>query len=46
VTGVERSHAQAGEGWLEKHLANVGKTKEELAAVLFEKNWTAIAEVR
>ncbi|KZV62827.1 hypothetical protein PENSPDRAFT_657792 [Peniophora sp. CONT] len=45
VTGVKESHAQAGERWLEQHLKSVGKTKEDLAKVLWEKNWTAVAEL-
>lgn len=39
------SHAQAGEKWIRKYLADKGKTEEQLAATLWEKNWTAIAEV-
>jgi tRNA ligase len=31
---------------LHKHLEKAGKTTEQLAAALKEKNWTAIAEVR
>ena len=34
-----------GERWLEKHLIGKGKTKEELAKVLWDDNLTAIAEV-
>lgn len=45
VNGVAESHSQVGERWLQKHLADVQKTTEELAAVLWEKNWTAVAEV-
>ena len=40
------SHAQVGERWLRKHLAAAGKTEEQLAQTLWEKNWTAVAEVR
>ena len=40
------SHAQVGERWLRKHLADVGKSEEELASTLWAHNWTAIAEVR
>jgi tRNA ligase len=43
--GVSESQAQAGERWLRRHLGEVGKTTEELAKVLWEKNWTAVAEV-
>lgn len=35
-----------GERHLERHLASVGKTKEDLASVLWDNNWTAVAEVR
>jgi len=45
VQGVSESHAQAGERWLHRHLEQVGKTAKELAKVLWEKNWTAVAEV-
>lgn len=40
-----KSHAMVGEKWLERHLASKNKTKEQLAGILWEKNWTAIAEV-
>ena len=39
------SHAQAGEIWLRKYLDKLDKTEENLAAELWEKSWTAIAEV-
>ncbi|KAI0088924.1 RNA ligase-domain-containing protein [Irpex rosettiformis] len=39
------SHAQVGERWLRKHLADAGKTEEDLAKVLWEKKWTAVAEL-
>ena len=45
VQGVLESHAQVGERWLRCHLEQVGKTTEQLAEVLWEKNWTAVAEV-
>jgi tRNA splicing ligase len=45
IQGVSESHAQAGERWLRRHLGQVGRTTEELAKVLWEKNWTAVAEV-
>jgi tRNA ligase len=45
VQGVPESHAQAGERWLRYHLEQVGKTTEQLAEALWEKNWTAVAEV-
>ncbi|KAJ7732925.1 RNA ligase-domain-containing protein [Mycena maculata] len=39
------SHAGAGEGWLRKYLAQKGRTEADLAAVLWERNLTAIAEL-
>ncbi|KIM27864.1 hypothetical protein M408DRAFT_329795 [Serendipita vermifera MAFF 305830] len=45
VAGAIESHAQVGERWLGNHLRSVGKTKEQLAATLWEKNWTAVAEL-
>ena len=45
IQGVFESHAQAGERWLRHHLEQAGKTTEQLAGVLWEKNWTAVAEV-
>ncbi|KAI0074230.1 hypothetical protein K474DRAFT_1665656 [Panus rudis PR-1116 ss-1] len=39
------SHAEMGWNWLKKHLAAAGKTEEQLAATLWEKNWTAVAEL-
>ena len=45
LQSVAESHAQAGERWVRHHLGQVGKTTEELAKVLWEKNWTAVAEV-
>ncbi|GAA6009673.1 hypothetical protein JCM10207_004149 [Rhodosporidiobolus poonsookiae] len=39
------SHSQRGEYWLEKHVEKVGKTKEQLAKALFERNLTAVAEL-
>jgi tRNA ligase len=45
LQNVSESHAQAGERWLHHHLGQAGKTTEELAKVLWEKNWTAVAEV-
>ncbi|KAH9830093.1 RNA ligase-domain-containing protein [Rhodofomes roseus] len=39
------SHAQVGERWLRQHLADSGKTEEQLAKKLWDKNWTAIAEL-
>jgi tRNA ligase len=45
VAGSDESHAQVGERWLENHLKASGKTKEQLAARLWEKSWTAVAEL-
>ncbi|KAF2093100.1 tRNA ligase-like protein [Rhizodiscina lignyota] len=42
---IDVSHAAAGERWVEKHLAQVGKTKEDLARKLREMNATAVAEL-
>ena len=39
------SHSERGEHWLERHLESVGRTKEDLAAELFRRNLTAVAEV-
>ncbi|KAG8216296.1 RNA ligase-domain-containing protein [Butyriboletus roseoflavus] len=43
--GVLETHSQAGHRWLKTHIASKGKTEEQLAAALWEKNWTAIAEL-
>ena len=45
VNGVAESHSQVGERWLKKHLVDAQKTEEDLAACLWERNWTAVAEV-
>ncbi|KAJ7359383.1 RNA ligase [Mycena albidolilacea] len=39
------SHADAGEVWLRRYLAQNGRTEADLARVLWEKNWTAVAEL-
>ncbi|GAA5899650.1 hypothetical protein JCM8208_000617 [Rhodotorula glutinis] len=39
------SHSQRGEYWLDKHVERVGRTKEDLAKELFERNLTAVAEL-
>lgn len=39
------SHAKAGEGWVDRHLANIGKTGDQLAMRLREMNATAVAEL-
>jgi len=46
VGNATRSHSQVGEEWLHKLLEKAGKTTEQLAETLWEKNWTAVAEVR
>ncbi|KAF9226083.1 hypothetical protein BS17DRAFT_776626 [Gyrodon lividus] len=45
INGVRETHSQAGHRWLQTHLAAKGKTEEGLAAALWEKNWTAVAEL-
>lgn len=45
VAGSPLSHAEAGENWIRKYLEQRGKTEADLAARLWENNWTAIAEV-
>jgi tRNA ligase len=42
---AELSHASAGERWAQKHLASVGRTKEDLAKKLREMNVTLVAEL-
>ncbi|KAJ7434866.1 RNA ligase-domain-containing protein [Mycena latifolia] len=39
------SHADAGERWLRKYLAQKGRTEADLAGVLWERNLTAVAEL-
>ncbi|KWU43436.1 RNA ligase [Rhodotorula sp. JG-1b] len=39
------SHSERGEHWLERHLESVGRKKEDLAAELFRRNLTAVAEL-
>lgn len=39
------THAEVGERWLRMHLKQAGKTEAQLAATLWEKKWTAVAEV-
>ncbi|OAX33523.1 hypothetical protein K503DRAFT_804308 [Rhizopogon vinicolor AM-OR11-026] len=43
--GVAETHSEVGHRWLKKHLADKGKTEEQLAADLWEKSWTAVAEL-
>ena len=42
---LDVSHAKAGEDWVERHLASVGKTRKDLAMKLREMNATAVAEL-
>ncbi|CAO2650259.1 Nn.00g015510.m01.CDS01 [Neocucurbitaria sp. VM-36] len=42
---AELSHACAGERWAERHIATVGKTKEDLARTLRSMNATLVAEL-
>jgi tRNA ligase len=42
---VEISHAKAGEKWVDRHLATVGKTRADLAKQLRAMNATAVAEL-
>ncbi|KAI1334297.1 tRNA ligase [Xylariaceae sp. FL0016] len=42
---VEVSHASAGDRWIDKQLATIGRTREELARELRRRNVTAVAEL-
>ncbi|XDG10222.1 hypothetical protein ABKA04_009837 [Annulohypoxylon sp. FPYF3050] len=42
---VEVSHASAGERWVDKQLATIGKTREDFARELRRRNVTAVAEL-
>ncbi|KAI6086300.1 tRNA ligase [Hypoxylon rubiginosum] len=42
---IEVSHASAGERWVDKQLATIGKTREEFARELRQRNVTAVAEL-
>ncbi|KAI0396391.1 tRNA ligase [Xylariaceae sp. FL0594] len=42
---VQVSHASAGERWVDKQLATIGKTREEFAHELRRRNITAVAEL-
>lgn len=42
---VDASHANVGEKWVERHLASVGRTKQDLAMQLRQMNATAVAEL-
>ncbi|KAK4057376.1 tRNA ligase [Microbotryomycetes sp. JL221] len=45
AAATNMSHSQRGEWWLEKHLAKVGRSKQQLAQELFSRNLTAVAEL-
>jgi tRNA ligase len=42
---VELSHSKAGEKWVDRQLAAIGKTREKLARELRARNATAVAEL-
>jgi len=42
---VSASHSVVGKKWIERHVANVGKTTEDLARALREMNVTAVGEL-
>ncbi|KAL3473770.1 tRNA ligase [Aspergillus californicus] len=42
---TDRSHAQVGEEWIERHVASVGKSIADLARELREMNATAVGEL-
>lgn len=42
---TDLSHAIAGERWVDKHLASIGKTRADLARELRKRNVTAVAEL-
>ncbi|KAG2048288.1 hypothetical protein BDR06DRAFT_1024555 [Suillus hirtellus] len=45
MKGVSETHSEVGHRWLKKHLKEKGKTEEQLASRLWDKQWTAIAEL-
>ncbi|GAC98967.1 hypothetical protein PHSY_006564 [Pseudozyma hubeiensis SY62] len=45
IEGTETTHAEKGYEWLRKHLASVGRTEQELAKELWERNETAAFEL-
>ncbi|KAJ5099011.1 hypothetical protein N7532_006012 [Penicillium argentinense] len=45
VPVLPNSHAMVGERWVEKHVATVGRTAQELARTLREMNATAVGEL-
>ncbi|MCJ1383090.1 hypothetical protein MMC17_006203 [Xylographa soralifera] len=42
---ADLSHAVAGEKWVDRHLAAIGKTRQDLARELRNRNVTAVAEL-
>ncbi|KAI5855748.1 RNA ligase-domain-containing protein [Tricharina praecox] len=42
---TEASHAIVGERWVDKQLAQIGKTRRDLAETLYNANVTAVAEL-
>lgn len=42
---VDLSHAKAGEQWIDRQLAVIGKTRADLASELRKRNATAVAEL-
>ena len=42
---ADASHACVGEKWVDRHLAEVGRTKQQLARELRKRNITAVAEL-
>ena len=45
LEGIDVSHAQMGEIWLDRHLEAKGRSKADFAKCLWNENITAIAEV-
>ncbi|KAH8813973.1 RNA ligase-domain-containing protein [Flagelloscypha sp. PMI_526] len=43
--GGNISHAEAGERWLRTYFSQKGKTEANMSKVLWDNNWTAIAEL-
>ncbi|KAF9039447.1 hypothetical protein BDZ89DRAFT_1100303 [Hymenopellis radicata] len=45
TAGDKPSHAEVGERWLRKYFADKGRTEADFAKVLWDNNWTAVAEL-
>ncbi|KAG2145471.1 RNA ligase-domain-containing protein [Suillus bovinus] len=45
MQGVKETHSEVGHRWLKKHLEEKGKNEEQLSSRLWEKHWTAVAEL-